>query len=292
MRVDFEFHKPRTVEVSSNLDVMEISSALRDSIIGFTNDTIEASPEYERFRHHLEDSKKYQHGQRDPIRTEECEPMHPWQETMFPTCNGFHEMELQKDLRVITDGGYNSVFRYTDLDRSYHIMKILKYETKHTDRNFDRVRRDSLLMERATASKYVMNIYGYCGFSQVVQIGRHGSLDGILKGYYEQLSQDQKLEIAVQVTQALTDVHAIDGDGISSMSHGDFASKQYILIDGQFKLSDFNRGRFIRWNPKLQEPCPYTIGKNGDKVSFWWTVTSSSVTVSPVPQYVDWKISI
>ena len=174
-------------------------------------------------------------------------------------------MDLQKDIRVITNGGYNTVYRYTDMDGSYQILKILKYDTTHNDRNFDRVRRDSLIMERATASEYVMDIYSFCGLSQVVPLGRHGDLDNILWNYYDKLSQEQKLEIAVQITQGLVDVHDIDGDGISSMSHGDFAAKQYILIDGRFKLNDFNRGRFIRWNPTLKEPCPYHIGKNGDK---------------------------
>ncbi|CAJ1939965.1 unnamed protein product [Cylindrotheca closterium] len=267
-RIDFTFHKPRTLEISSDLlDTINNITSLRDPILGYnTNDTIEVSPAHEKFKEHLENSKRYNRWQRDPIRTEECEPMHPWQETLFPSCLDFHAMDLQKDLRAITDGGYNSVFRITDIDGSHHIMKILKYgDTKHTDRNFDRVRRDSLVMERATGSPYVMDIYGYCGFSQVVPVGRHGDLNGILRGYYDQLSQGQKLEIATQVAQALADVHDLDGDGISSMSHGDFASKQYILIDGRFKLNDFNRGRFIRWNPTLNEPCPYTIEKNGDK---------------------------
>jgi len=248
-------------------DTIHNISSLRDTSSSsiLTNETIEVSHHYEKFKEQLADSKKYKRYKRDPLRTEDCEPMQPWQETLFPSCLDFHAMDLQKDLRAITNGGYNSVFRYTDMDGSYHIMKILKYETKHTDRNFDRVRRDSLIMERATRSPYVMDIYGYCGLSQVVPTGRHGDLHHILQNYYDQLSQGQKLEIATQVTQALADIHNLDGDGISSMSHGDFASKQYILIDGRFKLNDFNRGRFIRWNPKLQEPCPYTIGSNGDK---------------------------
>lgn len=177
-----------------------------------------------------------------------------------------HEKRFELDVDFLTDGGYNSIFRMADMDHTIYILKILQYETRYTDRNYDRVRRDSLLMERATASKYIMDIYSFCGFTQVVEYGKHGNLEDILWKIYDTITQEQKLQIATQVAQALADIQDLDGDGISSMSHGDFATKQYIMIDGILKLNDFNRGRFIRWNPKLKEPCTYTIGANDAKV--------------------------
>lgn len=178
-----------------------------------------------------------------------------------------HEIDMSSQLEVLTNGGFNSVFKMTDLDGSTHIVKILESDKDFSDRNFDRVRRDSLVMERASDSDYVVDIYSFCGFSQIVEYGRQGNLDQFLDERYDDLSQSQKLHIATQVAQALADVHDLDGTGISSMSHGDFASKQYILIDGHFKLNDFNRGRLIRWNSKLQRPCSYTIGPNDGTVS-------------------------
>ncbi|CAJ1968766.1 unnamed protein product [Cylindrotheca closterium] len=215
-------------------------------------------------------SALYKARQRDPLHEGDCEPMRWWQETSFPSCNIMHEKHFEREVAWLTNGGYNSIFRTVDNSSmeggtTTYILKILQYETPHTDRNFDRVRRDSLLMERGTASKYIMNIYSYCGFTQIVEFGRHGNLDDILWKAYDSVTQPQKLQIATQVAQALADVHDLDGDGISSMSHGDFASKQYILIDGILKLNDFNRGRFIRWNPKLKESCTYTIGVNDGK---------------------------
>lgn len=122
-------------------------------------------------------------------------------------------------------------------------------------------------MERTTRSKYVVDIYSFCGMAQVVEYGSDGNLEHVHGKNKLTMSSSQKLQAATQVTQGLADVHNIDGDGISSMSHGDFASKQYILINGSFKLNDFNRGRFIRWNSKKKEPCTYTIGVNDGKVS-------------------------
>jgi len=213
----------------------------------------------------LNNSKKHSHWQRDPLREGDCEPMHSYQETSFPSCNLMHEMRMESQFQVLTHGGYNSVFKMVDIDGATHIVKILESGKDYTDRNFDRVRRDSLIMERASGSDYVVDIYSYCGFSQVVEYGPHGNLDAILDETYDELSQSQKLQIATQAAKALADVHDLDGTGISSMSHGDFASKQYIFIDGRFKLNDFNRGRFIRWNNKLHEPCTYTIGSNDGK---------------------------
>eukprot|EP00980_Cylindrotheca_fusiformis_P021776 scaffold8600_cov111-Cylindrotheca_fusiformis.AAC.8 len=220
----------------------------------------------------LKNSKKYgTHQIRDPMRKGDCEPMRWWQEASFPSCNKVHEMHLMESsssqFKFIANGSHNSVFVIKDVDGSEHVVKILQYnkDTDYTDRNFDRVRRDSLIMERATRSPYVLDIYSYCGFSQVVEFGKEGDLDDLIYDYHRELESYQKIQIAVQVTQGLTDVHDIDGDGISSISHSDFASKQYILIDGRFKLSDFNVGRLLGWNPKLKEPCPYTVGNNDSK---------------------------
>jgi hypothetical protein len=66
-------------------------------------------------------------------------------------------MEIQSQFEVLANGGYNTVFTMTDVDGSTHIAKILKYARDYTDRNLDRVRRDSLIMERATASDFVLN---------------------------------------------------------------------------------------------------------------------------------------
>lgn len=122
-------------------------------------------------------------------------------------------------------------------------------------------------MERATESPYVVDIFGFCGFAQIVEYGKDGNLDDVVYDDYSLVTQPQKLQVATQVAQALADVHDLDGDGIPSISHGDYATKQYILIDGIFKLNDFNRGRFIRWNPKKEQSCTYTIGNNDGKVS-------------------------
>jgi len=199
----------------------------------------------------LQNSKKYNDWSRDSL----------WEETSFPSCNKMHEIHMEAQMKFIDSGGYNNVFLLQDYDYSEYILKIL--DGRHTDRNFDRVRRDSLIMERSTRSSYIVNMYSFCGFAQIVEFGKDGGLEDVI--WQDRFTSTQRLQVATQVAQALADVHNIDGDGISSMTHGDFAGKQYILINGVFKLNDFNRGRFLRWNPNINKTCPYTIGHNDGK---------------------------
>ena len=110
-------------------------------------------------------------------------------------------------------------------------------------------------MERATRSQFVINIYGFCGFAQITEFAQEGDLDEIQSHY--NISSVQKLKIATQVAQGLADVHNLDGDDRSSMTHGDLKWDQFILSDGHFKLNDFNGGHLLSWNPKKNATCPY-----------------------------------
>ena len=63
----------------------------------------------------------------------------------------------------------------------------------------------------------------------------------------------------------LAAAHDLDGDGVSAITQGDLKADQYLLIDGTYRLNDFNRGRFLRKNMKTGEACTYTIGNNDAK---------------------------
>lgn len=80
-------------------------------------------------------------------------------------------------------------------------------------------------------------------------------------------SRPNFLETALQVSTALTDVHNTDKDGQASIAHTDITPSQFIMIDGKYKLNDFNRCRFIRWNRTDDKPCSYLVGRNPGKVS-------------------------
>jgi hypothetical protein len=60
-------------------------------------------------------------------------------------------------------------------------------------------------------------------------------------------------------------VHNIDKEGRASIAHTDISPSQFIQIDGIYKLNDFNRARFLRWNNETDKACPYYVGKNPGK---------------------------
>lgn len=187
------------------------------------------------------------------------------------------------------------------------VMKILQYGTDYSDRNFDRVRRDGLILERLTKSPYgeqlfccislaptcncnlsqsyhcmilvvvvvagthdvVLDTYGFCGFDVLTPYANGKSLTDHLYSWHRgklKLSNRKRLQYAVEVAEGLAAVHDIDGEGLSSVSHGDLKGQQYLFLNGEMKLGDFNRGRFLRRNSTAPDTaCTYTIGKNDAK---------------------------
>ena len=114
---------------------------------------------HEQYR--LLDSEDFSY--RDPLYEGECIPMTEWQTTSFPNCNMFHELDFdgkvrRNELEYFTSGGYNDIFYIHERDKSSNnpdmALKILMYGTEYSDRNFDRVRRDGLILERLTKSPH------------------------------------------------------------------------------------------------------------------------------------------
>lgn len=212
---------------------------------------------------------------RDPLYEGDCVPMQPWQETSFPNCNSIHELDphgrsVTNEFGYLTSGGYNDIF--TVDNTSYEgdpklVLKILQFGTSYTDRNFDRVRRDGLIYERLTRSKYILDSYGFCGFLVMVPYSDGGTLSGDIREWRKgrlDMSSNTRMKYAFQSAAALDDLHDIDGEGLSSVAHGDLKGQQYLITEnGDLKLGDFNRGRFLRRNSTQPDTaCTYTIGKN------------------------------
>jgi hypothetical protein len=70
---------------------------------------------------------------------------------------------------------------------------------------------------------------------------------------------------ATQASIGLAALHNVDKEGRASIAHTDISPSQFIQIDGIYKLNDFNRARFLRWNDEKDKACPYSVGKNPGK---------------------------
>jgi len=85
---------------------------------------------------------------------------------------------------------------------------------------------------------------------QVLELGTEGTLmDQIIiaqeEGEY--MSPTTRLKIGHQVAAALAALHELDGE-IPSVAHNDFCARQFLLIDGVYKLFDFDSASFTKFD--------------------------------------------
>jgi len=170
------------------------------------------------------------------------------------------------------------------------VLKVMKREHEYDQRNFQRHRRDALVMERLSSSHHLVAIYGYCANTVLTQAISH-TLDDVIyarenerkkiwnprNGYQVKppleswMGKDDngellatretelgRIRLALGVFRGLMDLH--EGDGTTDMEwlpviHADLQAKQYLVDSdtGKVYLNDFNRCRFIA---KKDSPIP------------------------------------
>jgi hypothetical protein len=145
----------------------------------------------------------------DHVENEECKLRYEWQKTSFPTCNSVHEFDAtnpwstygnryHKLYRIVGNGYWRDVWivKYDHGDDKA-VFKTMRYEHDYTARNFDRMRRDGVAMERLTESPFIIDIYSFCGTSSLSEYGDGGDIPDALwpSGEDPPLSQIEKLRI-------------------------------------------------------------------------------------------------
>jgi serine/threonine protein kinase len=156
-------------------------------------------------------------------------------------------------------------------------------------------RQDSLIMEVATHSNFVMNVYGMCGTTQLTEYGDRGNLHDYVK-IARQANRDlmksvDKLKISIHIASAVADLH----DNAVAVVHGDICCHQFLWMDGFYKLNDFHMSSFLQINAATNQFCK---GRNhvssAVSVRNKWTgiVTSSCLSVAVMhlfPQEYLWR---
>eukprot|EP00536_Pseudo-nitzschia_multiseries_P003444 jgi/Psemu1/185890/e_gw1.53.102.1 len=146
-------------------------------------------------------------------------------------------------------------------------LRSLKPKDKKFDlRNHDRHRRDAMSFEQLQPSPLVVDLYASCSSTAIFDYADRGDLLEIFKQEGEagsQISELHLLQIAYNVSLSVHHAHHFDDQGRPTMAHTDIKADQFIFQDGHYKLSDFNRVRFLTWNKKLDKQCGFDVGKNG-----------------------------
>mmetsp|Transcript_34931 Transcript_34931/g.42148 ORF Transcript_34931/g.42148 Transcript_34931/m.42148 type:complete len:470 (-) Transcript_34931:290-1699(-) len=213
-------------------------------------------------------SKDYFSIMSEPAIIGDCYPMHEWQATSFPSCNGVHEVGFNDlvgtNIKLMGNGFFRDVWNVDD----EFVFKTLRFEHSFNLVNYDRHRRESLAQERLTSKNHVISIYSFCGNSAVFEYGNGGDIENFIWSHPKESQPTwiERLRVATQVAAGIAETHTSENNGLAAIAHTDISLGQFILTNGVYKLNDFNRCRLIRWNKKKQESCKYKVGRNAGKL--------------------------
>ena len=237
--------------------------------------------ENEKMERSLRNSIKYNKAKVEDIDEKHCKIPNNWQKTSSPTCNSIHENDMssffnvkgkyvEERLLLLDHGFFRDIWVFKDdNEKEAMVLKTLRYAHDLTERNFDRHRRDALVMDRLTSSNHIAQIYSFCGNSIFSEYATEGTVSDIiwpLGGGNCTLSSIERLQLALKVAQAVSDIHANDSNGIPTVAHTDITPSQFLVFeDGSIKLNDFNRCRFLKRNENNGQVCPYKITHNPGK---------------------------
>jgi serine/threonine protein kinase len=129
------------------------------------------------------------------------------------------------------------------------VLKMMKQEQPFHERNFDRHRRDALVMERLTSSPVIPSIYGYCGNTVLTEFFGKSLSDVVFRGASTNTplspkSSQGRIRLALEVMRGIQALHEIE-DG--PIVHADIQIDQFLYDDrtDRIILNDFNRCRFL-----------------------------------------------
>lgn len=206
----------------------------------------------------------------DGDESDKCYYKEKWQTSTFLTCNHLHQVDWCEGVNFITNGHYRDVFSFQEYDGlsmewNVMVMKELRFEYDYEFDDRDRIeshRKDAVAIERLTASDNIPDIYASCINAAIVDYSPDGDLEQhVLKDgeHYKNYNSLEKLEFATQVASAIADVHE------AGIAHTDIAPKQFLLLNGKYMLTDFNRCRLLKWNRYENRTCAFSVPKNPGK---------------------------
>ena len=216
-----------------------------------------------------------------------------WQSYNYPTCNDIMEIDLPNMVRIAPRKTYHDTGRLYDRDTGRHapitttiknmgyvaqgywrsvwavhpprrnveeatavvVLKTMRRSHELSTRNYDRHRRDAIVMEQLTSSPYVVDIYGFCGNSVMTEymdltledIAFDDSQYPIIDtdvGDKIVVTSDKRIQLALDMVRGVQAIHEIPGGPIV---HADLQAKQFLISrqTGTVKINDFNRCRFM-----------------------------------------------
>ena len=136
---------------------------------------------------------------------------------------------------------------------------------------------EAIIMERLTKSPRIINIYGHCSSSTMVEVVpiefqevaiygegfeapeviEERNRDGVRP--FNNFTSTEKLRFALDMAESLADIHGFE-EGV--IVHDDVQMCQWLRTpDGRLKLGDFNRATIMSWDLLGGEYCKFNNGE-------------------------------
>jgi hypothetical protein len=194
---------------------------------------------------------------------EKCSYMQPWQSTFFPTCNQMHELDVfgERVTLLSVRGSWRSVWKVNN-ENDTLALKMLQLSRDFDQESFGYHQVDAMAMERLASSRFVVNSYGFCGQSVLVE-GAPQDARSLIKD--ETIGSKQRLRIARDLARGLNHIHSIDAKlgANATLVHNDINVANIVNVKSQaLKFNDFNLGILLKWNKT--KPCGYPVHFRGD----------------------------
>lgn len=200
-------------------------------------------------KHPLDQQQTFQQQQND------CQPI--LNVSTHPTCNSLHELDFvgHKDeddsswmipISLLSmSGTWRSVWRvdvplYSELQQvqvPVAVLKVLLWKRNYTEESFAMHALDARTMEQLTASPHVVDIYSFCGQSQLSEFGNNARL-GIKD---RSLHAITRLRMARDLAEGLADLHAY-------RAIHDYQRKNQSDLPAVFAHHDINLANLVRTN--------------------------------------------
>mmetsp|Transcript_33281 Transcript_33281/g.99041 ORF Transcript_33281/g.99041 Transcript_33281/m.99041 type:complete len:478 (-) Transcript_33281:1470-2903(-) len=206
----------------------------------------------------------------------ECVQTEPWQSSPRKTCNAFHELDFLEELRGKrvnkkgngwwTLGWELKVVQGVPLPRTVNqtssestsgagdgprsiMLKALRLKFQNfTDASTLRAFREGSVLSRLAGSKHVVQLYGFCSHSFLMEMAA-GEMREHIEKHFRDISSAQKLDMAAQVAEGVAEVHDVDGADRPTVVHKDLKPANVLrMSDGTLKLSDFNNAQLVLRN--------------------------------------------
>jgi hypothetical protein len=194
-----------------------------------------------------------------------------WTDEQYPNCNTFHEFQLDRMVEstntvvstFLGQGFYRDSFLFHDSEGEKFVMKHLRIDRRIKMKRTEQIRTEALLLEKFASSTRFTNIYGYCDTSLFVEVASDFSkrvvpfdpthqtergriprteLEQLQKAHnhpnmfsFNNFTEEQKLDIATQMAEALAELHGFD----SVIIHNDFDVDNLMITEtGRIVMND------------------------------------------------------